>query len=1591
LSDSALQAADSALSSRLTCVESNITADRAIAAAHVCAGGNFTATGSDAPCSSPCPAGAHCSFGVVHLCPPGSFNSLFGSASPDACRLCPPGRANAASGVAVCAACTVGRYSSSAGEWECALCSQGKYLSREEGNSSALCQLCPSVAPLSQAGSGSAAACESPRCSAGTYTPSDAASLGAPPCQAQCPQGAWCYNGVLSSCSAGRYGSSAGASSDAICLFCPAGSFSISPGAASCQPCPGGSFVDHSGAVQCDLCPPNTASSITAANSSAVCVACPPHSTAAAGSARCSVPPCGPGTFTPSGGAPCSESCPSGAYCLNADIQFCPPGRFSSQTGQSEPVTCQPCPAGSFSPSPGSASCQPCPSGQFVDHSGAVQCDLCPPNTASIAIAANSSTVCSVCSVFSAPTPAGSARCVVPECAPGTFTPSSGGVPCSQPCPIGAYCTGGEVHLCSPGRYSQSTGASDIAACLSCPPGRASASSGIGTCSLCVPGSYSGAPGALECSLCIAGTFQPETGAQSPLECQICPSYAPESVAGTAHSSDCFLTPCTDGFFTDSSDPALSCAAHCPTGGYCDDGVFVPCPPAHFNGERGGSSIADCKVCPPGTANAYAGAMSCAHCAPGFYSANSSSSFCTACPINTYNSLSGATDLDYCIPCPADTPVSGAASANVYQCSTGIVCTPGTYTPPSATSVCSVPCPVGSRCQGGQETLCEPGTFSNHTGAALCTPCGAGWVGVSGVRGSTSASDCTACPASTYSTAAVSVSCSPCPPGRFSNVSASVSEASCLSLPDVICVSAVALIASDTLAGQLCPLAASQPLLMLPLLPGALAQMQSFIKAGSDAADTDTGSISAHSAHSRSAIDLPLVQHNERLSKVAGDIDAKAELLVYRAYASYVPLSIAPSLRIATFGSDAVLRQFNAEDSALYSASSATSRENASDDALMNRTAQIILIICLLSVSFVLPILFFRCLSARAVRVTDLFKLKGTVNEGEAVRSRPTQLGAATSLTFLGCASLVVILLFTQSNTLSTWQLLPPSAVAQANTARAHFQVTMRAYSGESSTVMAKWCRADTTLSRAALLRDSSGFDSSMQLRAVPQGQACAIAVDCAGCRITALAGMKLSFPASVQLVEFELWVSSAAPSVWSRRYGVLAQLPGQLLPAQTDLSFLLTEAFYVDQRSALYSRGASKRDDAHGSGYELHFLQAHPAQLQLLSNYSARSTVAVSLTLQRSDVILLSSLRDQQSPLQLLTLIASAVGSIFTLAAILFRQIDGRMRRRQISVGEASQLDEREKQIAQGQHGCSSSDSAADPEHASASLSEAGDASHPQVSVARLPRDIARPSSPSEIRTRSEKSEFIAAQQQQDQQQRNAQQSAAPLLAQQPSAASSPHSAHHHSSSRHHHARTKMHVSPPPQGSSRRARGRQVADAADGHSDGAVHVNVDQSDSARLELEGEHAGSDSALQATSLRDNTQMHTLARASSVALAPLTVSLPVPGQARPSSAGSAPAASVLPPAWSSPAASVLASSEVGVAAVTAQSPRAPALLKPVLARPRLPATLPGPTRTQPHDQLAQQSPAPALGAVIIPADDRPSAAPTPREAKADAEAE
>ena len=146
-------------------------------------------------------------------------------------------------------------------------------------------------------------------------------------------------------------------------------------------------------------------------------------------------------------------------------------GSFQAETAR---LQCNPCPAGTFSPTKGSTACQSCPAGGFCEDVGASSASvfkLCPAGSWSGTVGLNSSNGC---------------------------------------------------HSCGVGTYQPVTGASNSGFCLPCSMGTASSAVGAGACELCAPGKFqpnSKATSCLPCEDDHLGVYCPNAGTSTPTPC----------------------------------------------------------------------------------------------------------------------------------------------------------------------------------------------------------------------------------------------------------------------------------------------------------------------------------------------------------------------------------------------------------------------------------------------------------------------------------------------------------------------------------------------------------------------------------------------------------------------------------------------------------------------------------------------------------------------------------------------------------------------------------------------------------------------------------------------------------------------------------------------------------------------------------------------------------------------------------------------------------------------------------------------------------------------------------------------------------------
>jgi hypothetical protein len=822
-------------------------------------------------------------------------------------------------------------------------------------------------------------------------------------------------------------------------------------------------------------------------------------------------------------------------------------------------------------------------------------------------------------------TPGGSPSCT--PCVPGTFQSQ----PAQTSCP-----------MCSPGRSSLS----GWTTCVDCAIGKYSSQNTSGICALCPTGRFQALEGQGSCSPCAVGTFGLLTGQSSPASCAQCPPGTQNPVAGSNQVNAC--VPCPSG--SASSSPGQALCALCAPGFYqADPGTLqcLPCPADTYQPRYNVTTLDQCRSCPPSSSSppASSSLSQCIPdiCPPGLYSSHDPSgttcsescpagAFCLlgviqSCPAGTSNNKEGSGSPNDCLPCPQGSAAPSSASVACTLCSPGFSqqqtgalqchpCLTGTYAEASGALSCTS-CPTDlpqSPVASSSITQCTvpfcPGGFYTKDASSPCqAECQEGYYCVNGLP--------RACEAGSYTTVTGQSACTGCGLGMYGITLGGMSSSVCLACPlstySNVTISGSCAVCS---AGMVTGSTGSKSILDCVLLSGCSVVSSSCPIASSQV--VTAGQMLSDSA--------PILQRRQLSSNSTSSVDTSA---------FYAPLRSSASLRLAAFQTDAVL--------SAASATGSTPNVLSQSDANTLTTASIPLIVALVVVAFV-PWLLYRKVPATIARYTDQFNTYHKGEMGKDIPPHPTQFGTVVSWSFLCIGVLVGVLLGTAPNTQITKGIVPPSEISTAGLAAANFQLTMRAHSGQAS--VASSCGASSS---GSSLTSQTGFVGSYTVRAEPSssGSACNIAADCIGCGLTgAVSSVGFTFPYDAQLIEYEVWVNSASPGAWSRRYGVLQQLPGQLLDAEGRLLFSLSASYYTDNLLDT-------------SGFELEYQQYQTISPQSLDTFNGQSRIRVEIVFTKSDVIYQTIVSSKLSTLQSLIVILSALGSLFSGFALLFAYVE--------------------------------------------------------------------------------------------------------------------------------------------------------------------------------------------------------------------------------------------------------------------------------------------------------------------------------------------
>ncbi|KAG7455700.1 SCO-spondin-like isoform X1, partial [Solea senegalensis] len=745
---------------------------------YICVHGSVSAQPVEGTTGGRCSAGFYCPQGTSYMvpCPAGTFSSVQGAVSIEACQPCLSGHYCAKVGLSSpCGLCNPGFYctegsmtatprgnitvsgdltapaplpaNSVVGQFHGDVCPAGHYCPRGSAKPSP----CPPGTFLGKSAAESEADCDA--CYPGSFCPSWA-QISA---ELLCPPGWFCPPRSVSGrqpgyqCPPGYacpYGS-------AIPSICSPGTFQASPGQSTCNICPPG-FYCMEGSTEPLPCPVGHFSSSAGRKSPSDCYPCPPGSFCSGSALTEPSGLCQPGHF-------CSLGSTESSPVSQPHGDVCPMGHFCHQ-GSGSP---KPCPIGSFLPEPGSPSpshCRPCPPGKYCLSPGALQPTglcfagfFCSGGADSPSPRANSSLfgcLHEILGAFTMKTDTAAwahnlsffnnsrhAGSIEVETGPQADSDHTGArsLPCVKSaqyacstyrgdvCPEGFFCPLGSAfpQLCEAGSYCNQTGLdAPVGPCVAgyyCPKGSVGPHD-----TPCPTGHYCplGAPLPVPCPL---GTFKGSLGGSTVEACQVClpGHYCHQS--GKAEPSG----QCAEGYYCPEGQSSAKPQHHmCSEGHYCEKGSVrqTACLPGSYQLRQGQSK---CEACPPGFYCHHQGMTHPALCERGFYCPSGSANQ-LPCPAGTYGNTSGLLEEWQCSTCDPGMYCKGTGRTFPSGlCAAGFICVGRASEASPSDKLTGYPCPPGFYCSVGTSVPkpCPKGTFSEQSGLvdeAQCRRCSAG-------------------------------------------------------------------------------------------------------------------------------------------------------------------------------------------------------------------------------------------------------------------------------------------------------------------------------------------------------------------------------------------------------------------------------------------------------------------------------------------------------------------------------------------------------------------------------------------------------------------------------------------------------------------------------------------------------------------------------------------------------------------------------------------------------------------------------------------------------------------------------------------------
>lgn len=466
---------------------------------------------------------------------------------------------------------------------------------------------------------------------------------------------------------------------------------------------------------------------------------------------------------------------------------FCEGGFYSNT-----PLSCQPCPKGTYSSQISNENCEPCPADKYCPL-GTQHPIPCPLNSTLIGSGEQKSDCqceagfsydqnqdCQLCEAGKFQSLTNQQDCI--ECVHGTYRTTTGAKHESDclPCDINSY--------------TDTTGSSELTDCK-CNAGY-SGEDGY-DCLPCEPGSFRPLNNVYICTECGAGTYNEFYASNNVSSCNQCPQNT--STDGATGSPDALSCTCNAGFESYHATNALFyVCTSCDAGHYQplkNSSACIGCNTGKYSTTIGAVDSGTCLECQDGTYSIEEGQSACLSCPNNRWQDPTNpalkSQECTVCPLHMTHALTEVTDVNLC-ECTAGRV--GTGINNSYTCS---LCAAGHYCPGNRRQIacedntwigsgvnsnsCNE-CHQNSQIQDGSdrsnvtECQCKPGMYGSYDDN--CLPCLKGTYRLS--FGNHESAICIQCDGGKYSDNLGSTECKACP---FNSTSPSASE----ELLDCVC------------------------------------------------------------------------------------------------------------------------------------------------------------------------------------------------------------------------------------------------------------------------------------------------------------------------------------------------------------------------------------------------------------------------------------------------------------------------------------------------------------------------------------------------------------------------------------------------------------------------------------------------------------------------------------------------------------------------------------------------------------------------------------------------------------------------------------